>query len=383
MPPSQNASPNRAPIGHGRRTATTVDRPGRACILSGANDLYGASRGILFDVEALHGLGWEVDVLLPEDGPLTPELVAAGAGVEITDLAVLRKVTLRRTRVPVTLPARAAQADLVVPYTLALATYLPALAARRRPTVCSVHEIQPSAAGAALAAAAGLLSGCLLANSRATARWLARSSPRRRRSPIVCYPVAPPYDPLPLPPADTPFQVLTAGRVNGHKGHVEAVEACRMARADGLDVRLTLLGSPYPGQERHLDDLQRAIGGEDWVAFLGQVDDIRPHMAEAHVLLVPSTSPEPFGLVALEGWAAGRLVIGSDTGGLSEAIALVGGLACPPRDVRAIADALLRTARSSAHRSPAGASAAAATVCSILRRQDSWREALRLTARSV
>jgi len=44
------------------------------------------------------------------------------------------------------------------------------------------------------------------------------------------------------------------------------------------------------------------------------------HYSWADVVLVPSTRPEPFGLVAIEAMAAGRSVIAANHGGLSEIV---------------------------------------------------------------
>jgi glycosyltransferase involved in cell wall biosynthesis len=51
--------------------------------------------------------------------------------------------------------------------------------------------------------------------------------------------------------------------------------------------------------------------------------------------------PEPFGLVVVEGMAAGLPVIAADAGGPAEVITNgVDGLLCPPGDVNALATAL-------------------------------------------
>jgi glycosyltransferase involved in cell wall biosynthesis len=54
---------------------------------------------------------------------------------------------------------------------------------------------------------------------------------------------------------------------------------------------------------------------------------------------MPSTWDEPFGLVALEGMAAGRPVIASEVGGLAQFVNSNSGVLVPPSDP-ALADAL-------------------------------------------
>jgi glycosyltransferase involved in cell wall biosynthesis len=56
---------------------------------------------------------------------------------------------------------------------------------------------------------------------------------------------------------------------------------------------------------------------------------------------VPSVWPEPFGLVGIEGFEAGRPAVASDTGGISEWLTHgVSGLLVRPGDSRALARAL-------------------------------------------
>ena len=78
---------------------------------------------------------------------------------------------------------------------MALAPYLPILALRAKPTVCSVHEIQPGRAGTLLAGTVARLATGLMANSSATATWL-RDCGGRHADAVVAYPVSPPYEPL-------------------------------------------------------------------------------------------------------------------------------------------------------------------------------------------
>ena len=315
----------------------------RIAFLHGSNDLYGASRVLVDDAALLARQGHDVSVVLPSHGPLDALLAQAGVAVTVEPLRVLRRVSPLNSRLPIRLPSVVGDADVAVVWTLALASYLPALRARRRPVVCSVHEILPGTAGSGLARLATSLSSALMVNSKATGTWIALHA-RRSLPSELAYPVAPAYDPLPPLNLSASFTAFLAGRVNGHKGHKEAVEASRIARAQGLDVRLVLVGGAFPGQEQHLDALRAEIRGLDWVRFEGEVSDIRPALEACDVMLVPTTRPEPFGIVALEAWASGRPVIASDTGGLAEAASMVGGVLVRPGSVDALAQAMRRVA---------------------------------------
>ena len=349
----------------------------RLAFLHGSNDLYGASRVLAQDVELLLAQGHEIAVALPQDGPLTGILRGLGAEVSVESLRVLRKVDgAAGMRPPTRLPTVCENADIVVLWTLALAAYLPLLRRRRRRVLCSVHEILPGSAGRLLAAAACALSHALMVNSRATAQWLTRDL--RRRRPQLAYPIAPPYRPLArVADGAGVLQLLVMGRVNGHKGHIEAVRAAQLARDAGAEVELTLLGGAFAGQERHLVELLAAIEGLPWARYGGEVADPRESLRECEVVLIPTTRPEPFGLVAIEAWAAGRRVIASDQGGLAEATAMVEGVQVAAGDVTALCRAIVRVARDPAMRAAPAASAPASELCTRAARELAWQACLR------
>jgi len=77
------------------------------------------------------------------------------------------------------------------------------------------------------------------------------------------------------------------------------------------------------------------------VRLLGFRRDVDTVLGAADALCVPSTRPEPLGLVALEGAAAGLPVVASAHGGVMEAV-LDGetGLLVPPGNAAALAGAL-------------------------------------------
>jgi glycosyltransferase involved in cell wall biosynthesis len=103
-------------------------------------------------------------------------------------------------------------------------------------------------------------------------------------------------------------------------------------------------GDPFPGNERselRLGELAASLGLGERLRLLGFRDDIDTVLGAADVLAVPSTRPEPLGLVALEGAAAGLPVVASDHGGVREAVRHGHtGLLVPPGSAGALAGAL-------------------------------------------
>jgi glycosyltransferase involved in cell wall biosynthesis len=349
----------------------------RIAFLHGSNDLYGASRVLAADCQLLSADEHDVDVVVPGPGPLTEMLRQAGASVVVSNrLRVLRRADPRSViRMPTRLPPWKSKPDVVVIWTLALAHYIPVLAAHRIPTVVAVHELLPSTAGRALGALAAAARGPVLANSQAVAAWLRQCGVRDSRL-EVAYPAAPPYEPLPVRAEDEQVRLLLAGRVNGLKGHLEAVEALDAVRfLTGVDVRLFLAGAPFPGQERHLDELLARLSGAPWATCLAETPDVRTLLADLDFMLCLPSRPESFGLTPVEAWAAGRRTLGSPIGGAAEVLRLVEGMALPeagPRRVAALAECI----QSPALRRPPPATAPVSHLATLDARTQTWHSVL-------
>ena len=114
--------------------------------------------------------------------------------------------------------------------------------------------------------------------------------------------------------------IIFVGRLITAKGASVLIEALATLRRNGKPVTATIVGE---GPER--GPLERecgAAGLEKDVQFTGQVIGSRLALVlnQHRLMVVPSLGHEAFGVVALEGIACGCAVIGSDSGGLPEAI---------------------------------------------------------------
>ena len=87
----------------------------------------------------------------------------------------------------------------------------------------------------------------------------------------------------------------------------------------------------------------RRLGVAERVAFRGWLgaEELAGELAEASVVVLPSLWPEPFGLVGIEAFAAGRPAVASATGGVGDWLEHgVNGLGVAPGDVDDLARAL-------------------------------------------
>jgi glycosyltransferase involved in cell wall biosynthesis len=150
----------------------------------------------------------------------------------------------------------------------------------------------------------------------------------------------------PAPPHEGGVTFLLIARLVRDKGVMEFIEAARMLRSELPDARFQLLG----GEDvRHrtaipLADLERSAS-EGLIEYLGPCDDVRPFIAAATAVVLPSYR-EGLPRSLLEGAAMARPLIGADAPGCREVVvAGVNGYLCKVQDAASLADAMLRLAR--------------------------------------
>ncbi|MDJ0335417.1 glycosyltransferase family 4 protein [Salinibacterium sp. G-O1] len=160
----------------------------------------------------------------------------------------------------------------------------------------------------------------------------------RRRSTIVTNATADVARVAPIP-IEKPLSLLVASRWNSWKGHRTLLLAWKEAKIEG---RLLVAGGPPPGGKGiDVPEMARELNIIDSIEIIGETSELGAIIDRSHYLIVPSDEPEPFGLVAIEAFARGRPVVGSEAGGLGGIIDhRVNGYKYPNKDYRALAEVL-------------------------------------------
>ena len=144
---------------------------------------------------------------------------------------------------------------------------------------------------------------------------------------------------------------IAVGNISRHRGQDVLLEALALARRELPNAGCALVGAPHPRAqdiafESELRALASRLGVAHAVAFTGYVDDVADAYAAADVVVNPIRGAEGLGRAALEALAAGRPVIASRVGGVSEALRDGrDALLVEPGDPRALAAALVEIAR--------------------------------------
>lgn len=149
--------------------------------------------------------------------------------------------------------------------------------------------------------------------------------------------------PLPEPPP--PFTMAFVGRLLEDKGIRALITAHRLLRAEGMDVRLLIAGTPDPANPASVSETEASSWkAKSGIAWLGHVADISELWAKTHVAVLPSRR-EGLPLSLLEAAACQRAMIASDVPGCREIVVHEKtGLLFPVDDVPALAKAIAKLA---------------------------------------
>lgn len=114
--------------------------------------------------------------------------------------------------------------------------------------------------------------------------------------------------------------LVFVGRLVSDKGVDLLLQALKLLQSENLVPDLTIIGRGP--EENNLRRLSDELALDRQVTFVGQESGapLAETLNRHRVLVVPSRWAEPFGIVALEGIACGCVVVGSEKGGVKEAI---------------------------------------------------------------
>jgi glycosyltransferase involved in cell wall biosynthesis len=142
-----------------------------------------------------------------------------------------------------------------------------------------------------------------------------------------------------LPNESREVELIFLGRLVSEKGVDVLLRALHLLKLGGMTPRLTIVGSGP--EEARLRQLVCELDLSGQVTFAGVLRNaaLVRELNRHKILVAPSICHEGFGIVALEGIACGCVVVGSERGGLREAIGPCG-VTFPNGDASALADCL-------------------------------------------
>jgi glycosyltransferase involved in cell wall biosynthesis len=316
-----------------------------------SNELYGSDVVLLELVRRLDAARYRPLVVTPTDiayeGLLGQALAEAGIPHAEMDMPVLRRrylspggigAFLHRLRAGTRQVQRYLEEEhIALVHSNTSAVWGGALAARRNqiPHLWHVHEIvkQPVVVKKLMTGMIARYSDHVVAISNAVAEHLLAEQPRLAQRLSVIYDAVdserfrPDIDAGALRSewGITKNEILVGvvGRISAWKGQQFFLQALARALPKAPLLRAVIVGEAPPGEAWRSEALKaraQELGIGNKIIWAGYRNDTPQVMAALDILVLPSTQPEPFGMVVLEAMATGKPVIATAHGGPQETI---------------------------------------------------------------
>lgn len=148
--------------------------------------------------------------------------------------------------------------------------------------------------------------------------------------------------PSPMPPAP-PLKVALVARMLWSKGVDLAVEAVRLARAEGAKVELTIHGAPDPSNPKAIPEATlKEWAARPGITWAGPTRDVEAVWKAHHLCMLPSRGGEGLPRTILEAAACGRPILTTDVPGCRSFVREgEDGMVVPAGDAAALAKALI------------------------------------------
>ncbi|MEN3372389.1 glycosyltransferase family 4 protein [Dechloromonas sp. ZS-1] len=333
-------------------------------------EMYGSDKVLLSLVLGMRERGFRPIVVLPEEGALFDALkVNNGIETHIIPVVKLNREMLTAggiLKLPFSLfcSVRAINKvvgkrniDLVYSNTLAVLGGAVWAKLNRKPHLWHVHELlmSPWLVQKGFPCLLRLLADKVVCNSTMTGRWLLNNQPALAERMLVIWNgqgVRPPVNKSgaeilrkSLDVGADELLITLVGRINHWKGQRLLIDAAEILWARGIrNVHYLLVGGAVPGHESLVEMLKLQIfnsHAKEYIHLMPFTEDVWNVWDASDIAVVPSTEPEPFGLVAIEAMSSIKPVVVAGHGGLLDIVEdKISGLVFKPGDVVNLADAI-------------------------------------------
>jgi glycosyltransferase involved in cell wall biosynthesis len=332
-------------------------------IIHQSAELYGSDKTLLLLLKYLDKTKFYPVVVLPNEGILKDELEKENIKVVIAPVLKLsRKMFtpknifnfLKDIKKGISILDKLNNKhhfDIVYSNTLAVSLGMIYAKKRKIKHLWHVHEIivSPKIIAAIYPKLLMVFSDLVVCNSIATQKNLTQRIPKLESKSIVIYngieiPKVANLDKINLGFPEDNIVISLVGRISSWKGQQLLVSAFVILAEKHLNIKLVFLGSAPPNQEQFEISLKNKIAEnklQEQVIIFPFQKEIVKFWNSIHIAVVPSTEPEPFGLVAVEAMLAKKPVIASNHGGLAEiVIDNETGVLVAPNNAIALAEAI-------------------------------------------
>lgn len=312
-------------------------------------ELYGSDKTLFLLVTQFKSRGINPIVLLPQTGPLLTLLQQHNIQVIISPVVKISRTMfgiknllslpfqIRSSLKRIDKACEEIKIDLVYSNTLAVLIGLIYAKQRKLKHIWHIHEIieTPAVVKAIFKKLISLKTNSrLIYNSYATREFWEKGRANTEESSVVWNGISRESEQASDATVDdikinlfgvrsTDIVICLVGRINRSKGQQLLLSAFKKIAAENNSVKLVFIGSAPPQQEIYLDNLKLKIDEcqlQDCVKIVPFQNNIWNIWQSIDIAVVPSTTPESFGLVAVEAMLCRKPVIAAKHGGITEII---------------------------------------------------------------
>lgn len=297
------------------------------CIHQGY-ELYGSDKTFIQSIQSIKEKfpTSNITIKIPKEGPLSQELSKINVSIQYGEFYVLRKSQIKRDAVflPIILIKNVLKSikeinshDVTYINSIVVIDYIIGSIFSKNKSIVHVHEIPTGITAKIFSAILRASKSKILFNSNST-----KSSFSGLRGDVI-YNGSPHPQELTAKPVDK-INFLMIGRFNSWKGQDFFAETIAMMPKDALkNIAIKIVGGVFEDQIFFKERVEKIIA-ENNLSSIVSIEEFTNNTEKlynwAHVVVVPSKLPEPFGLVATEAMSYGCAVIASNHGGLSEIV---------------------------------------------------------------
>lgn len=345
--------------------------------------LYGADITLLQLVRGLDKTYFECTIALPTAGPLVDAIQKEGGRVFFVDMPLFARkdysikgvtyffVKAIKSYFVLRKIVKDNEIEIVHSNTLAVFSGIMLAIFCKLKHVWHVHEIiaKPPLLRYLLPRLAYKTADIVIANSRQTAVWIEKAVSKENKNIRTIFNGVDAsrfhadFEPYSfrreLNIASEEVLISTVGRISRLKGQAIFIRAAGIVLKEIKNVSFIIVGDPPKGQEHFLKELEELLEElprvKEKMRIFSYREDINKVYSASDIVVVPSTEPESFGLVAIEAMACGKPVIASAHGGLLDIVDDgVTGLLVKPADKGDLANAIIKLIRDQALRRKLG-----------------------------
>jgi len=304
------------------------------CITQGY-EMYGSDRSFIRSINILknHFSNADIDVIIPQKGPLAENLINITKNIIIdNNLGVLRRAYIKKFKlknlllIPFRLPKiikTINEYDIIYINSIVVLDFIIASRFSRKTSIIHIREITSGITNKIFSLILKFSKANIIFNSYATSNNYSLN--KKQHSFVVYNGIEEIKNNIKYNYQNkNTINIMQIGRISKQKGQLLLIEAINnLNNTQKKGIKVNIIGNTFENQKNYLDLIKSKISQynlNDIITILPFSKNTIDNYNWADIVIIPSTKPESFGLVAIEAMNAAKPVIAANHGGITEIV---------------------------------------------------------------